>query len=202
MFSCKIIIVQSDRGGEYEHPNSFFLAIGITNHISCPHTHQHNGAVECKHRHIIEMSLAPHVNAFMPLKFWDQAFLAPTHHIIRTPTKLVHYNTPLHHLLGATPGDSMLHVFGCTYWPNLRPYNVRKLQYRSTRCVFFCYSTLHKGYKCLNVSTGQVYISRDVIFDENVFPFANIYSIAGTRYSAEILLLPDSKSSGLIQIYV
>jgi hypothetical protein len=37
---------------------------------------------------------------------------------------------------------------------------------------FFGYSPLHKGYKSLDRTTGRIYISRDVIFDESVFPFA------------------------------
>ena len=32
---------------------------------------------------------------------------------------------------------------------------------------------MHKGYKCLHVPTSRVYISRDVVFDEKVFPFAH-----------------------------
>jgi hypothetical protein len=39
-------------------------------------------------------------------------------------------------------------------------------------CVFLGYSAMHKGYKCLDHRTGRIYISRDVIFDEAVFPFA------------------------------
>jgi hypothetical protein len=35
----KIIVVQSDWGGEYEKLNSFFRSIGITHHVSCSHTH-------------------------------------------------------------------------------------------------------------------------------------------------------------------
>lgn len=38
--------------------------------------------------------------------------------------------------------------------------------------VFLGYSSLHKGYKCLHVPSNRVYISRDVVFDENVFSFS------------------------------
>ncbi|KAA8547824.1 hypothetical protein F0562_004253 [Nyssa sinensis] len=33
--------------------------------------------------------------------------------------------------------------------------------------------TLHRGFKCLDMSNGKVFISRHVIFDEKCFPFAN-----------------------------
>jgi hypothetical protein len=56
---------------------------------------------------------------------------------------------------------------------HLRPYNKHKLEFRSKPCVFLGYSSIHKGYKCLDMETDHVYISRDVIFDEAVFPFSN-----------------------------
>jgi hypothetical protein len=64
-------------------------------------------------------------------------------------------------------------VFGCACWPNLRPYNNQKLAFRSTQCVFLGYSSMHKGYKCLDRSSDRIYISRDVVFDEAIFPFAS-----------------------------
>jgi hypothetical protein len=63
------------------------------------------------------------------------------------------------------------------------------------RCVFLGYSHLHKGVKCLDVSTSHVYISRDVVFDENVFPFAALHPNAGAHLKKEILLLPTSPPS-------
>jgi hypothetical protein len=191
MFNRKILAVQTDWGGEYERLNSFFRTIGVSHHVSCPHAHQQNGAAERKHRHIVEMSLALLANASMPLKFWDQAFLTATHLINRTPTKILDHDTPLHRLLGATPDYSNLRVFGCACWPNLRPYNTHKLQFRSLRCAFLGYTNLHKGYKCLDISTGRVYIFRDVIFDETIFPFAEIHPRTGARYTNDVLLLPD-----------
>jgi hypothetical protein len=40
--------------------------------------------------------------------------------------------------------------------------------------VFLGYSTDHKGYWCLDLHTNRIIISRYVIFDETVFPFADM----------------------------
>lgn len=194
MFNRKIIAMQTDWGGEYVRLNSLFRKIGITHLVSCPHAHQQNGVAERKHRHIVEVGLALLATASMPLKYWDQAFLTAVYLINRTPTKLLNFDTPLHKLLGSTPDYSALRIFGCACWPNLRPYNSHKLQFRSVRCVFLGYSVMHKGYKCLDISTGRIYTSRDVIFDENIFPFSKLHSTAGARYTADILL-PDPIST-------
>jgi hypothetical protein len=48
---------------------------------------------------------------------------------------------------------------------------------------------MHKGFKSLDVSKGHIYISRDVIFDESMFPFASLSSNASTRYTSKVLLI-------------
>ena len=158
----KILAMQTDWGGEYEKLNSFFQKIGIAHHVSCPHAHQQNGAAERKHRHIVEVGLALLANASMPLKFWGEAFLAANYLINLLPSKVIDFKTPVELLFQEKPDYKSLRVFGCACWPNLRPYNTHKLAFRSTRCAFLGYSSRHKGFKCLDISTGRIYIVRNM----------------------------------------
>lgn len=63
--------------------------------------------------------------------------------------------------------------------------------FHSKQCVFLGYSAQHKGVKCLDIPTGRVYISRDIVFDETKFPFADLHPNAGALLRKEILLLPQ-----------
>lgn len=77
-----------------------------------------------------------------------------------------------------------------SYAPNLCPYNTDKLQSRSLQCVFLGYSLMHKDYKCFHVPTSHLYISRDILFKESVFPF--------TKSSFQVSVPPTtSLSTGL-----
>ena len=125
--------------------NSFFQTLGISHHVSCPHAHQQNGSAKRKHRHIVEVGLALLVGAFMPLKFWDEAFLTAVHITNILPSCVINHETPVERLLHTKPDYKSLRVFGCACWPNLRPYNNRKLMFRSKQCVFLGYSAQHKG---------------------------------------------------------
>jgi histone deacetylase 1/2 len=191
--------MQTDWGGKYEKLNTFFQQAGITHHVSCPHTHQQNGSAERKHHHIVEVGLALLANASMPLKYWDEAFLIATFLINLLPSKVINLESPTERLLKITPNYDALRTFGCACWPNLCPYNTRKLALRSKRCVFLGYSPLNKGVKCLDVSTGHVYISRDIVFDENVFPFQELHPNASALLKKEILLLPSSTPNEVAQ---
>jgi len=191
-FNCKILTMQTDWGGEYQSLNSFFKRIGVAHHVSCPHAHQQNGSAERKHRHIVEVGLSLLAHASMPLKFWDEAFSTAVFLINRLPSRVIHNETPFERLFKQAPDYTFLRSFGCACWPNLRPFNTRKLQFRSKRCVFLGYSDMHKGFKCLDPSEGRVYISRDVVFDEHVFPFSRLHPNAGARLRAQLSVLPDS----------
>uniref|UniRef100_A0A803P493 Reverse transcriptase Ty1/copia-type domain-containing protein n=1 Tax=Cannabis sativa TaxID=3483 RepID=A0A803P493_CANSA len=109
----------------------------------------------------------------MPLSFWDEAVRAAAFTINRLPSVVLHNKAPLQVLYNRDPDYSSLRVFGCACFPNIRPYNKNKLQFRSLKCTFLGYSLQHKGYKCLS-PTDRLYISRDVLFNELSFPFSEI----------------------------
>uniref|UniRef100_A0A2N9E6L3 Integrase catalytic domain-containing protein n=1 Tax=Fagus sylvatica TaxID=28930 RepID=A0A2N9E6L3_FAGSY len=170
-FNAKIKSIQSDWGGEYRSISKFFQNCGIVHHISCPHTHQQNGSIEHKHHHVVESGLALLSHAHAPLRYWDDAFQSACYLINRLPTSILNFQSPFKKLFNTSPDYLFPKTFGCACWPNLRPYNTHKLQPCSSQCVFLGYSLLHKGYKCLHLPSGRLYISRDVIFEENNFPF-------------------------------
>jgi hypothetical protein len=54
------------------------------------HTHQQNGSVERKQRHIVETGLTILANASMPLCYWDEAFTTTCFLINRLPSLVLH----------------------------------------------------------------------------------------------------------------
>lgn len=86
------------------------------------------------------------------------------------PTEVLLNISPWQVLFHKTPNYSFFCVFGCACYPWLRPYTHNKLKSCSTKCVFLGYSLIHKGYRCLAPTTGRVYLSLHVVFDEHLFP--------------------------------
>lgn len=66
--------------------------------------------------------------------------------------------SPYELLFQKIPKFSKFHAFGCLCYPWLKPYNPTKLQPKSKPCVFIGYASLQNAYKCLDVSSGRVYV--------------------------------------------
>jgi histone deacetylase 1/2 len=116
--------------------SSFFTRMGIAHHVSCPHAHQQNGSAERKHRHIVDVGLTLLAHASMPLKFWDEAFLIVVFLINRLPSKVIDNGTTFFRIYNKHPDYSFLKTFCCACWPNMKPYNIRKLEFRSKSVSF------------------------------------------------------------------
>ena len=73
-------------------------------------------------------------------------------------------------LFDTPPRYDHLRVFGCACYPTTTATTPHKLAPRSTLCVFLGYSPDHKGYRCFDLTSRRVLISRHVV-DESVFSF-------------------------------
>ena len=101
----------------------------------------------------------------MDLKFWWEAFVSATYLVNRFPTPVLNQSSPFEFLYHQKPDYKFLKVFGCGSL-YLKPYNIHKLDFKTSKCLFLGYSPFHKGYRCLHPS-GRIYIARSVSFDEN-----------------------------------
>jgi len=192
LLNHKIISVQSDWGGEYRNLHTYFQSVGIIHRLSCPHTHQQQGCVERKHMHLIDTTLALLADSHLPKKLWDEACLTSCYLINRMPTPVLQNQSPFEKNFHTTPDYTFLKIFGCACYPNLRPYNSHKFSPRSKECVFLGYSQHHKGYKCLHLESDRMYISRDVIFHEDRFPFSKGSPLPESSSVSLPVVLPPS----------
>jgi len=136
---------------------------------SCPHTHQQQGCTERKHRHIIDTTLALLSDSGVPKRFWDEECQTSCYLINCLPTPILQHLSPFQKLFGRPP-YYYLKKFSCQCFPNLRPYNTYKFEFRSKACIFMGNSSHQKGYRCYHLETEKFFISRDVV--ESVFPFS------------------------------
>lgn len=109
--------------------------------------------------------------AKLPPIYWVKALHMATHLLNILPSTSINNDIPFQKLFNKPPPYTQLRVFGCLCYPNL--HTTHKLEPRSTPCVFLGYPTNHRGYRCLDLKTKKIIISRHVTFDETIFPFCD-----------------------------
>jgi hypothetical protein len=189
-FGFPVKCFQADNGTEFTNnaTHSFLAAHGIIFHLSCPYTSPQNGKAgrvlrtlnNCVRTLLIQASMAP--------SYWAEALAAATYLLNWRPSSINH-EIPYAWLHKTPPSYEHLLVFGCLCYPNLQATSPHKLAPRSIACVFLGYPSTHKGYRCLDLCTRRIIISRHVVFDEFVFPFAKESLIPASTFD---FLLDDA----------
>ena len=171
-FGKHVRTVRSDNGSEFMCMSSFFRSNGIVHQTSCVATPQQNGRVERIHRHILNIARSLLFQASLPVKFWGEAVSTAAYLINRTPSKVLKGKIPYEILFGEKPSYDQLRVFGSSCYTHRQSRDKDKFGHRSRFCVFVGYPFGKKGWKVYDLEKEEFLVSRDVVFQENVFPFA------------------------------
>ncbi|KAJ9556387.1 LOW QUALITY PROTEIN: hypothetical protein OSB04_011001 [Centaurea solstitialis] len=166
-FNKSIKTLQCDMGGDFDNTSfkTFAHSHGFQFRFSCPQTSQQNEKSERMIRRLNEIMLTLLTCASLPPIFWEDALHTSVylHNIL--PTKLHNFQTPTSLFYHKHPSYSYLRTFGCACFPNHYATRTHKLAPRSSLSNFH-------GYRCLELSTGKIFISRHVIFDKTSFPYS------------------------------
>ncbi|MCO5575796.1 hypothetical protein L7F22_029601 [Adiantum nelumboides] len=150
--------LRSDGGGEYFPPsiNNFLEKHGIQRQFPCKYTHQQNGVVERKNKHIVEVARALMSAKNMSPCYWAEAASTTVYTMNGTPTTVVYDMTSEETFTGKKPDVSHFKVFGCIAYMHV-PNELRtKLDPKAEKYVFIDHCVEQKGYNCYKPVTCQM----------------------------------------------
>ena len=112
--------------------------------------------------------------ANLPKSFWSFAVLHSIFIINRIPTPTLDNASPHEFLHNKVPDLSFLKVFGCLAYASSLSRNRTKLDPKAHKCIFLGYRHGVKGFLLFNTKTREIFLSRNVLFHEHIFPYHSI----------------------------
>ena len=159
--------VRTDRGTEYVNKEltTYFQDSGITHNTTAPYTPEQNGVAERFNRTVMEKVRPMLFDAKLDFSYWAQAAITATYAKNRSPSSHHPSQTPWELFHGSKPDVSGMRVFGAKAYVHVPKQLRQKLDAVSQTGIFVGYEPHSKAYRVL-LDTGNISISRDVIFDE------------------------------------
>ncbi|MCH81484.1 retrovirus-related Pol polyprotein from transposon TNT 1-94 [Trifolium medium] len=182
-FNANIKCIRSDNGKEFLLKD-FYAANGIVHQSSCVSTPQQNGIVERKHQHILGTARALLFQSHLPKLFWAHAVGHAVHIINRLPTPFLSNKSPFQILFNQLPDISTLKVFGSLAYAATLQSHRQKLDSRSRKCVTLGFQAGVKGHILFDLKSKEIFLSRDVVFFEYIFPYASSTNNSGNQSSS------------------
>lgn len=182
-----IKILRSDNGGEYINSqfNKYLLDHGIQRQLTVPESPQQNGVAERKNQTIMNTARCLMIESGIDQDLWAEAVSTATYLRNRCPSIAIDGSTP-QEMWSGEQNLKNLRVFGCRAWAHIRAQSTTsKLEARANEYVMVGYPEGVKGYKLYDRKTKRFFISRDVIFEEKIFPFKSVTNYIDTNGKQE-----------------
>lgn len=178
MFYTSVKCLKIDNGSEFFRNEfmSLLATIGIMHQSSCVYTPQQNGVVKRKHKIILKMARSLRFQASIPLKFLGECITTAVYLINRLPYKVIGNKTPFEMLYLHSPSLQHLRVFGCLCYAS-SPKVHDKFSPRVIPIVLIGYSFTQEGYILYDLYSKTFLVNRNVIFQENIYPFKHMKKI-------------------------
>nr|GEW07682.1 ribonuclease H-like domain-containing protein [Tanacetum cinerariifolium] len=169
-FNREIKAFQCDHGGEFDNNplHELFATNGIQFRFSCPCTSQQNGKSERMIRTINNVVHSLLFQARLPPEYLVEALLTAAYLLNILPSTSINNDISYTKLFNKPTSYTHLRTFGCLCYPYT--FSPHKLSPRITPSIFLGYPYNHHGYRCLDLNTNKIIISRHVKFEETVFP--------------------------------
>lgn len=164
----KVKTLRTDRGGEFlsNQFTNYCKETGLERHYTSPYSPQQNGVVERKNRTVLEMVRCNLKTMRMPDALWGEAVSHSVYVLNRAHTKALKDVTPYEMWTGRKPNVDHLRVFGCIAHMKIVKGHLKKLEERSMKLVHLGVEKGSKAYRLVDPNTGKMYVSRDVVFEE------------------------------------
>ncbi|KAH9119485.1 hypothetical protein LEN26_011626 [Aphanomyces euteiches] len=171
--------LHSDNGGEFVNKQlkDFCAKEGIFHSTSVPYNSQQNGKVEVRFRDVFAKARSMLIDGNLPKQLWDHAVQCAVYCLNRCPSG-TRKTTAFELWHWYQPNLSAMRVFGSLCYVHIpSKVNVstdagraktkrQKLNYKAVRGIFLGYAEDRHAYKVLDCTTGQLFVSIHVTFDE------------------------------------
>ena len=171
----KLKAYQTDNGTEFVNLDfrRFLSECGIMHRLSMAGAHQQMGVSERLNLTLLTMARCMIIQSGLPDYFWGEAINTACFIKNRCKSRSIDNQIPYELWYKTELSDKELkqmRVFGCQAWVTVENVKSQKMRPRAIECVMLGYPKDKRGYRLWDLKQKCVVLSRDVNFNESVFP--------------------------------